>query len=178
MVWNHRWEYDKDPATFFAALAEVTERGVGFRVILAGKSFQTIPEVFAEGRRMLGERLIHLGTAPADDYPRLLAGADVVVSTARHEFFGVAVVEAVAAGALPILPDRLSYPELVPDRYPFLYRDPDELVQRLCWALTAHDERARAAGRARSHVERFGWDVVAATYDDLLASTARERSRS
>ena len=37
-----------------------------------------------------------------------------MLSTARHEFFGVAVVEALLAGCLPWLPDRLSYPELLP----------------------------------------------------------------
>ena len=43
-----------------------------------------------------------------------LAGADWVLSTAIHEFFGIAVVEALLAGCLPWLPQRLSYPELLP----------------------------------------------------------------
>ena len=47
-------------------------------------------------------------------YLRRLAACDWVLSTAVHEFFGVAVVEALLAGCLPWLPDRLSYPELLP----------------------------------------------------------------
>ena len=38
-----------------------------------------------------------------------------MLSTARHEFFGIAVAEALRAGCLPWLPARLSYPELLPE---------------------------------------------------------------
>lgn len=177
VLWNHRWEYDKDPAAFFTALAAVAERGVVFGVIVAGESFQTIPDVFAAGRDMLGDRLLHFGTASDDEYPQLLAQADVVVSTARHEFFGVAVLEAIAAGALPVLPNRLSYPKLVPSPRPYLYDHPDELVDRLCWALSDHAGRERAATQAGRYVERFAWPAVAAAYDELLASVARPEPR-
>ena len=39
--------------------------------------------------------------------------ASIVISTTTIEFFGMAVVEAVRAGFLPLLPDRLAYPELL-----------------------------------------------------------------
>lgn len=170
VVWNHRWEYDKDPDAFFAALGAVAARSVAFDVIVAGQQYQTVPEVFERARRDLGDRIVHFGTATDDEYPSLLARADVVVSTAQHEFFGVAVVEAVAAGAMPLFPDRLSYPELVPSPEPFLYRSHDELVERLVWALTSPEERWAAARRARSYVERFAWPTVAAAYDELLST--------
>lgn len=172
VLWNHRWEYDKDPEAFFAALAEVAARGIAFRVIIAGESFQTVPDVFAAGRRALGERVVHFGTATDDEYPGLLAQADVVVSTARHDFFGLAVAEAIAAGALPLLPARLSYPELVPGPAPYLYGTGGQLVERLCWALTRHDERTLAARRARTYIERFAWPAVAPQYDRLLTAAA------
>jgi glycosyltransferase involved in cell wall biosynthesis len=178
VVWNHRWEYDKDPEAFFAAVLAVAARGVDFRVIVAGESYQTVPDVFERGRRALGDRVIHFGTASDDDYPRLLAQGDVVVSTARHEFFGVAVVEAVTAGCLPLLPHRLSYPELVPSAHPYLYDHPDGLVARLTWALTHHDERKGAAERARQHAQRFAWPQVAPRYDRVLGDVAARANRA
>ena len=47
----------------------------------------------------LGERVVEFGFLPRDDYLRLLNKADVVISAAKHEFFGISVVEALAAGA-------------------------------------------------------------------------------
>jgi glycosyltransferase involved in cell wall biosynthesis len=173
VLWNHRWEYDKDPAAFFRALDAVDDTGIDFRLIVAGESFQTVPPEFERARQRFADRLVHFGTAGHDVYPALLGQADIVVSTARHEFFGVAVVEAIAAGALPLLPERLSYPELVPEpQQTFLYRDDADLVERLCRALTDHEGRRAAAALAGTHVERFDWRRVAPHYDALLMRVA------
>lgn len=179
VLWNHRWEYDKDPSSFFEALDAVRGAGVDFRMIVAGESYQTVPPTFEQARQQFGERLLHFGTASDDDYPGLLTRADVVVSTARHEFFGVAVVEAITAGALPVLPNRLSYPELVPEPHAaYLYGDQRELVDRLCWALTDHAGRRGAAAVARSYVERFDWRHVATDYDELFVGVADTHSNA
>ena len=173
VLWNHRWEHDKDPDAFADAVEAVAARGVDFGLVLAGHQFQAVPDALTRLRRgPLASRIVHDGTAPDGTYPDLLAGADVVVSTSRHEFFGVAVVEAVAAGALPLLPHRLAYPELVPAPDPYLYGSPAELVERLCWALTDHEGRQRAADAARRHVQRLDWPVVAPRYDELLTAVA------
>jgi glycosyltransferase involved in cell wall biosynthesis len=173
VLWNHRWEYDKDPATFFAALDAVAGSGVDFRLIVAGESYQTVPPAFESARRRFSDRIVSFGTVADADYPALLRQADIVVSTARHEFFGVAVLEAVTAGALPLLPHRLSYPELVPHPHDiYLYDGPTELVAALRWALTDHARRRTAAALAREHVERYDWRHVAPFYDHLLTQTA------
>ena len=49
-----------------------------------------------------------------NEYWKWLHKADWVLSTAKHEFFGIAVVEALFAGCLPWLPEKLSYKELLP----------------------------------------------------------------
>ncbi len=183
VLWNHRWEHDKDPDAFVDAVEAVAARGVDFRLLLAGHRFRAEPDALARLRHgPAAGRIAHDGTAPDGTgpdgtgpdgaYSDLLARADVVVSTARHEFFGVAVAEAVAAGALPLLPYRLAYPELVPTPHPYLYTSPSELVDRLCWALTDHPGRRRAADAARHHVRRFAWPVVAPHYDELFTSVA------
>ena len=97
------------------ALYALADEGLPFRVALAGENFRVQPAEFETARERLGERLVHYGYAESEaDYARLLWSADVVLSTAMHEFFGVSVVEAIYCGARPVLPRRLSYPELLP----------------------------------------------------------------
>jgi len=55
------------------------------------------------------------------DFYGLLWRSKVVASTATEENFGYAMIEAMSLGALPIMPDAYSYPELVQDDARFLY---------------------------------------------------------
>ncbi|MEL6252633.1 MAG: DUF3524 domain-containing protein, partial [Bacteroidota bacterium] len=40
ILWNHRWEYDKDPDTFFEVLFRLKEEGEPFKLIVAGEAYQ------------------------------------------------------------------------------------------------------------------------------------------
>lgn len=172
ILWNQRWEYDKDPETMLRALYALADEGLAFRVALAGESFRMQPVEFEAARQRLGDRLVHYGYAESDaDYARLLWSADVVLSTAIHEFFGVSVVEALYCGAWPVLPRRLSYPELLPTdlHAECLYDDFEGLLARLRMALVSERE-CGAAEAIRTHVARFDWSVQGPAYDDLLLS--------
>jgi len=46
-------------------------------------------------------------------YAQALTETDVIVSTAQHEFLGISVIEAISAGAYPLVPNRLAYPEVL-----------------------------------------------------------------
>ena len=175
VLWNQRWEYDKNPEAFFRALDRLVDQGLEFRVILAGENFRNMPQEFVDAQRRLGNRLLHQGFSPADRYVELLARSDVVVSTAHHEFFGVAVVEAIAAGAFPILPRRLSYPGLIPSEYhqDCLYDDDQGLVDRLRWALTHRSEVGSMALELATAMSAYGWISLAVRYDERLARLAR-----
>ena len=174
VLWNHRWEYDKNPRAFFAALSAVAGRGVDFRVAIAGQQFQTVPDDFAAARQDFGDRVVQFGTLDRGAYEDLLRRSGVVVSTALHEFFGLSVLEAVAAGACPVLPNRLSYPELFPPDC--LYDDDDAgvvgLVDRLCRLLTDDDARRAQAASAHARAVEYDWSLVAPKYDALLARAA------
>jgi glycosyltransferase involved in cell wall biosynthesis len=172
ILWNHRWEYDKNPEAFFSMLEQLAEMGVAFRVAIAGESFRNQPEEFLAARERFRERIIHFGYATKEQYQALLQRSDIVVSTAIHEFFGIAVVEAIYAGCAPLLPNRLAYPELIPDplHETFLYRTLDDAVSRLREWL---EGKLPDTVTLREHIARFDWRGMAQQYDTEMEELVR-----
>jgi len=134
ILWNHRWEYDKNPEEFFKALFVMSERGREFEVIVLGANYSQKPGIFLEAREKLSERILHFGEVrDRSEYAAWLRLADIIPVTSHQEFFGASVIEAVYCGAHPLLPRRLSYPEIFDDRRrpELFYESPGELVEKL-----------------------------------------------
>jgi len=181
IVWAARWEFDKNPDLFFEALFELDRRGRDFRVSVLGERFSREPPIFSVARERLGHRVEEWGYLPKrEDYAAALARADVFVSTADHEFFGIAAIEAIASGAFPILPDRLSYPELlsgVPSRDRYLYDGSSGgLVDRLEASARRLGQRGTLVDseldQLRESVARYRWDRAVGALDRGLAELA------
>jgi len=169
VVWNHRWEYDKNPDLFFKVLFELDERGVEFSLVVLGESFKESPPIFKEAQRRLAHRLSHVGyAADRADYWRLLQEGDIVVSTALHEFFGLSVLEGIAAGCFPLLPNRLAYPELLPLSLhaECLYRTDEEFGDRLDDLLT--HPLPPVGKRLQSVGKNFHWSARARDLDGVF----------
>jgi len=128
LVWNHRWEYDKAPERLLAALLQLQQAGMDFRVHVLGQQFREQPAAFADMRSRLAGHISSWGmVAAVEDYRRILQSSHVVLSTALHEFQGLAVLEAVASGCVPLVPDRLAYADFftAPYRYPSHVDEPE-----------------------------------------------------
>jgi glycosyltransferase involved in cell wall biosynthesis len=174
IVWNHRWEHDKGPERFLSALRHLAQVGVDFRVAVCGQQYRQSPGVFEEARGWLGDRVVHWGFANRDDYADILAGAHLAVSTARHEFFGISMLEATYYGAYPLVPNRLAYPEIYPPSH--CYLDDADLVQhltRLCrgWSSGERDLRADR----RDLVEPYRQEQLLPQYERLFESLITTR---
>lgn len=170
ILWNQRWEYDKNPGDFFKALYVMQKEGVPFRLALCGQRYGQRPSAFNTASKRLAEHIIHIGYANLDEYRQLLWEAAVTISTAHHEFFGISILEAIHCHTFPILPYRLSYPELLPEAYHLkcLYRNQGGLVERLRWALTHPAEAQRIAAEVAQTITGFGWPETAVRYDHIL----------
>ena len=173
ILWNQRWEYDKGTVELAQAITSLDDQGAKFGLILAGEQFPTDPPEFVDLKARLGDRLIHYGWAEPERYVDLVASSDVVISTAHHEYFGISITEAVYSGAFPVLPNRLVYPERIPE--PFhdrcLYDDGPGLVDRVVWAIRHPDEAATMVGAMKPAMAVADWSEVAPQYDAELAAT-------
>nr|WP_290669736.1 DUF3524 domain-containing protein [Ardenticatena sp.] len=179
ILWNQRWEYDKGPDTFFWALDRLAERGIPFRLALAGESFRLKPQEFLDARERFRDRIVHFGYAETPRYRALLRRADLVVSTAIHEFFGLAVIEAIAAGCFPVLPKALAYPEYIPPNLheAVFYTTREALVEKLATYL--QDGVPRVGESLRAAMRRFDWRSQRDAYDTFFEQVvAKARASS
>lgn len=132
LLWNHRWEYDKGPEDFFELLQVLEGDNIDFRLIMVGTRGRNHPRAFDDLRNRFSKQIIHIGEADTqEEYVRLLSLADILPVTSYQDFFGISIVEAMAAGVVPILPDRLSYPELLGSELSHLLYPPGEIASRI-----------------------------------------------
>ena len=176
ILWAGRWEHDKNPDDFFEALKILETRGIKFRVSVIGQHFREVPEVFGWAKRHFDKYIDRWGYQESrDEYEKALKEADVFVSTAGHEFFGISAVEAGLVGVYPVLPKRLAYPEIfgaggegaLED---FFY---DGSVAGLADKLTMLSERVENdclpgedTGRVVRLMERYRWGNLGGVLDE------------
>ncbi|NNK84929.1 MAG: glycosyltransferase, partial [Desulfobacterales bacterium] len=171
ILWNHRWEYDKNPEEFFQALFRLDEQGLDFRVAILGEHFRQQYPIFDTARKTLKDKIVHCGYV--EDflhYAQWLHRADIIPMTSRQEFFGASFVEALYCGSYPLLPMRLTYPELISQKtYPdIFYRDFDDLVEKLAKALLSIETIRQQS--FRHCVEQYSWQYMAPDYDTIFGA--------
>lgn len=169
LLWAARWEHDKAPELFFEAIDLLLEKGIDFRLSVVGEQFKEGPVCFDRAHKRFAGRIVHWGYQPSREaYEQVLRESDIVVSTARHEFFGIAIAEAVSAGCTPVLPDALVYPELWDGQAVFHDQTPQGIASAIERAITQLPLQGLSSSAAR-----FSWPGVAGRLDDAIEALAR-----
>lgn len=170
----------------FRALSRLRQRWAEPPVlaVIGGHSFQDhtpyrnrVIASMADLDLEFGRDVSLLGTVPDEEMPAWYHAADAFAFPSVNEGFGLAVLEAMAAGLpvvvtdLPVFAEYLRFGE---DALAVPRGDDAGLVDAL--ETMAHDDevRARLRGRGRAVAARFGWDTTArqhiAIYDELNTS--------
>lgn len=171
IIWNHRWEFDKNPEDFFRALDALLERGVDFRLALLGENFQKVPKPFIAARELYGDRIVCYNyEASKEKYRRWLKKGAIVISTAHQENFGISVIEAIRYGCLPLLPHRLVYPEIIPEAYhpDFLYKDQVDLTDKLVHLMSSLPDYEGKRQKLADSMGIHAWEKRIDQYDKAL----------
>ena len=175
IIWNHRWEFDKNPDEFFHALDAVLENGIEFRLALLGETSQTIPKAFIGAQGRYGDRIVHYGYVESrEEYIKWLRRGSIVISTAQQENFGISVVEAIRYGCVPLLPARLVYPEIIPHAFHsrVLYKDTHELVEKLIELINQYSGFQALRRKLSTAMGKFAWENLIDRYDEELENLA------
>jgi glycosyltransferase involved in cell wall biosynthesis len=146
---------------------------VDFRLIVAGEHVDPNEPHFVAAREWLAPRTLAWGYAPDPAaYRAMLRQADIVVSTAIQEFFGISVIEAMYCGCVPVLPRRLSYPELLPaEHHDVCLYDDGALADRL--EAVIRDLPALEQRDFRGVAARYDWGQMAPRWDALVEQIRR-----
>ena len=167
LLWNHRWEYDKNPRDFFRALHILNDQGYDFNVAILGENFSKAPVEFEQAKEKLSDKIVHYGfVEKLSQYAQWLYRADIVPVTSSQDFFGASVVEAVYCGCYPLLPKRLAYPEIIsPEIYQKnFYANFNDLVEKLANAIK-NIEVIRKQNLSAT-VKKFSWQNMYPIYDE------------
>ncbi|MGB1123570.1 MAG: tRNA-queuosine alpha-mannosyltransferase domain-containing protein [Phycisphaeraceae bacterium] len=165
LLWAARWEYDKGPERFFEALELLDQRGIAFRLSVIGEQFAEAPTCFKHAQERFADRIVRWGYQQEKSaYEAALSEADIIVSTSTHEFFGLAVAEAVSAGCTPVLPNALAYPEVWAERAIYHDQTAESVASAIEQALQSDLNRDQMRGAA----ERLAWSHVAPQLDRAI----------
>jgi glycosyltransferase involved in cell wall biosynthesis len=180
ILWAARWEHDKNPEDFFKALKILKNNGTDFRFSCIGQQFRDSPEIFMSAKEYFSKHIDNWGYIDSrEEYINTLKQADVIVSTANHEFFGITILEAISAGCFPLVANRLSYPELLglgktPGIEQCFY---DGIVEELANKLQEMAQNITKESLWPDNfspgllTERFKWDKLTEQYDQILHET-------
>lgn len=173
ILWNHRWEYDKNPDFFFNTLFELKEEGLEFRVLILGTKTNKYPAIFDQARKQLSDRIMHFGPLPSrQKYISALVNSDILPVTSRQEFFGISVIEAIAAGAVPLLPGALSYVEHLDQEAlsGLFYGTPEEFKEKLVSLIINLPTL-----NLKEKMLKYDWELLVGLYDDNAVNVVNNR---
>ena len=169
ILWNHRWEQDKNPELFYNILKKIKANKVQFNLVLLGKRDNKNSKYYTLVRSHFKEEIIFDSWIEnKKDYFTALKKCDIVVSTSIHEFFGLSMLEAICSGCFPILPNSLSYPEIIPKKFHpyFLYDNDKDLLTKLeSILLNITDTQITILNKLIKELEKYSWQKIIQIYD-------------
>jgi len=102
------------------------------------------------------------GFMTKETYSSWLQASDILPVTSYHDFFGISVMEAIYMDTYPLLPNRLTYPDLydIKSHPEIFYETYEEFVIKLRQAITTKNRKSY-----RHMCLAYDWDTIIKTYD-------------
>lgn len=173
IVWNHRWEYDKGPENLLRLVQAIPcDWRLTWHVI--GQQFRQTPGEFHSLKELLIQRN-WLGcwgyVEDQSDYFNLLRHSDLVLSTANHDFQGLSIMEGVSLGCIPLVPNKLAYPEWFSEEYRYDSNEIETAIKKIEDYLGKKQAGKVLSNYAPSLTE-YTWSNLRAKYSTILKRLA------
>jgi glycosyltransferase involved in cell wall biosynthesis len=117
LLWVGRLDRNKDPLTVLEGFEEAARHLPGAHLTMIHAADELLPEVRARVARspVLADRVHLLGRVPYEDMAAFYCAADLFVLGSHYEGTTLALIEAIASGAVPVVTDIPSCRALTAD---------------------------------------------------------------
>jgi glycosyltransferase involved in cell wall biosynthesis len=142
----------------------------GRKLLLAGDGPERGRLESLAGSLGLNGNVVFLGSVGRARVAELMHGADVFAFPSRYEAFGVAMLEAMAAGAPVVAARAGGIPEFAVDGQNALLVPPDDeaaLADALTRLAGDVELAARLAAGGRTQAKRYAWETIAGRYESV-----------
>lgn len=172
---------NKHPEKLIRLLPALAEQCPTVRLVWAGADAeQRIPGLQALAQELgVVRRVAFVGNVPTAQLHKLLAQAQLYISASAYEAFGVATIEAMASGTVPVVPPVGIHTAVIePGVNGWLYHpDAPNATSLIVAALaTSPTALAEMGWRTRAAARQFAWEQVVqrylAVYEGVLAEAA------
>jgi alpha-1,3-mannosyltransferase len=175
-----RFASNKRIETLFPLLRELRQLNPAWRLIVAGAETDVSADFLeAEAQNAGVAPAVTVSARPSDAELRGLIGqATYFICASSYEGFGIAAVEALSAGLVPILTNIPPFARLLRKAGLGVFYDPDDPVaeaRRIEELASTYDGHLR--GAAMHAAASYGWEAVTASYVDVYRHLAA-RSRA
>jgi len=79
--------------------------------------------------KALGKKIYREEVNTWNDYNILLGNSKVLIISTKEDTFNLTILDAIKCGCVPMVPDKLCFPEILPDYW--RYKDADDLIIKL-----------------------------------------------
>jgi len=162
ILWVGRLTRNKDPLTVLAGLEQALPHLPGAAVVMVFGSTELLDEVTDRVRTspLLRERVTLAGQVPHQELPNYYSAADVFISGSHAEGSGYALIEALAAGVVPVVTDIASFRAIAADCGARWRPGDANAFATTLRAVCAGDLAAGRATTAEHFARALGWDSI------------------
>ena len=151
-------------------IIQIKKENIDFSLIVVGKQYSEYPEIFDIAKNALKNEIIYFGYAESrKKYLSLLSKADILPVTSNQDFFGISIMEAICSNCYPILPNRLTYPELLDMDINIFYNKNNELKKKIIESINnIKNVKNKTLNFRDSLFYKFDWETMSVKYDSLF----------
>jgi glycosyltransferase involved in cell wall biosynthesis len=126
VLYNHRFENYKMPSRTFELLDQLRGDGHEFEIVVTQTPGQGT-------RKYHYDRTVYASSR--DDYLDNISSPSINITNTVNETFCISALDSLMMGHLLVAPNALTFPELVPPDYPFLYDTREEQAAHMAHIL-------------------------------------------